>query len=77
VTSCNGDSSASVVACCEKVVAQNGMPGWMSRADLSCHEVVSCSLKKKSDQRCHVKARSLSRELGGQKGAEGGRKGAG
>jgi hypothetical protein len=68
VTSCNGDTRASVVACCEKIVTQNGMPGWMSRTDLSCHAVVSCSLKKKSDERCYVKARSLSRELGGQKG---------
>ena len=72
VASCHGDTGASVVACCEKVVAQSGMPSWMSRADLNCHEIVACSIKKKSDKRCYVKARSLSRELGGQKGNEGG-----
>jgi hypothetical protein len=45
VSSCAGKNASSVIACCQEIVAQNGMPIWMRGTSLSCHDIVKCEGK--------------------------------
>ena len=66
VTSCHAANGASVVSCCEKIVAQKGMPSWMVQGSLTCREVVRCALLTKSNNRCSVQPRLVEKETRGK-----------
>lgn len=66
VTSCQAGNGSSVVSCCEKIVANKGMPNWMMQGNFSCREVVKCA-PVKSASRCYIQPRSTENTNGGNK----------
>lgn len=50
---CKGPTRNAVVSCCQKEVAQK-RPIWMSRAELSCSQVVTCGGSFSRKLRCFV-----------------------
>lgn len=68
VTSCQAANGSSVLSCCEQIVAEKGIPNWMTLGRLTCREVVKCWSPKSSNKRCYVRPNSTENSnKGGQR----------
>ena len=60
VFSCKGPTAKKVVACCEQITKENGLPRWMVQSGISCRSAVVCWRKFK---RCGIQYKYAEKEL--------------
>ena len=60
VFSCKGPTAKQVVACCEQITKENGLPRWMTKAGINCRSAVVCWRKQ---ERCGIQYKYSEKEL--------------
>lgn len=60
VFSCKGPTAEKVVACCEQITKENGLPHWMIQSRINCRSAVVCWRKF---QRCGIQYKFAEREF--------------
>jgi hypothetical protein len=61
VFSCKGPTAKKVVACCEQITKEKGLPHWMIQSGINCRSAVVCWRKY---QRCGIQFKFAEKELG-------------